>query len=329
MTITQDFKKARLTLVKLETTTAVSVKPPRAGKWMRWYQYRYLYLLGLPGIVFFLIFKYIPMGGILIAFQNYSPIRGMLESDWVGFAHFARLFNEPDFWMIFRNTLMLSVLGIIFLFPAPILLALLLNEVRNKAYKRTVQTIIYLPHFISWVVIVSLTFVFLSTEVGLVNKLLVALGFDKVRFMMSENYFYPIVLLQGLWKDVGWNTIIYLAAIAGVNPALYEAAEIDGAGRLSKVWNVTIPSIVPTVIILFILGLGNILEVNFEQLWLMQNPLVLNVAEVFDTYVYKVGIQGGQFSYSTAVGIFKSFVGLVLIVGANYWIRKKGYEGIW
>ncbi|TLS54336.1 sugar ABC transporter permease [Paenibacillus antri] len=269
------------------------------------------------------------MGGIAIAFQNYSPIRGMMGSDWVGFAHFARLFGEPDFWMIFRNTLVLSMLGIIFLFPAPILLALVLNEVRSKVYKRTVQTIIYLPHFISWVVIVSLTFVFLSTEVGLLNKLLVALGFDKVRFMMEEDYFYPIVLLQGLWKDVGWNTIIYLAAIAGVNPSLYEAAEIDGAGRFSKVWNVTVPSIVPTVIILFILGLGNILEVNFEQLWLMQNPLVLNVSEVFDTYVYKVGIQGGQFSYSTAVGIFKSFVGLALIVGANYWIRKKGYEGIW
>ncbi|WP_238392271.1 ABC transporter permease [Paenibacillus antri] len=315
--------------MKLKTTSTVPVKPQSFGTWKRLYQYRYLYLLGVPGIVFFLIFKYIPMGGIAIAFQNYSPIRGMMGSDWVGFAHFARLFGEPDFWMIFRNTLVLSMLGIIFLFPAPILLALVLNEVRSKVYKRTVQTIIYLPHFISWVVIVSLTFVFLSTEVGLLNKLLVALGFDKVRFMMEEDYFYPIVLLQGLWKDVGWNTIIYLAAIAGVNPSLYEAAEIDGAGRFSKVWNVTVPSIVPTVIILFILGLGNILEVNFEQLWLMQNPLVLNVSEVFDTYVYKVGIQGGQFSYSTAVGIFKSFVGLALIVGANYWIRKKGYEGIW
>ncbi|MFS0726634.1 ABC transporter permease [Paenibacillus sp. 1P07SE] len=319
--------------MELNTTSIASVKQKpkrrRSGLLLQLYKNRFLYLLGLPGILFFILFKYVPMGGIIIAFQNYSPIRGFLDSEFVGFAHFVRLFNEPDFWMIFRNTLLLSALGIIFLFPAPILLALILNEVRSQKYKRTVQTIIYLPHFISWVVIASLTFVFLSTEVGLVNKFLVFLGAEKVRFLMAENYFYPIILLQGLWKDVGWNTIIYLAAIAGVNPALYEAAEIDGAGKFSKIWNVTIPSIIPTVIILFILGLGNILEVNFEQLWLMQNPLVLNVAEVFDTYVYKVGIQGGQFSYSTAVGIFKSFVGLILILGANSWVRKKGYEGIW
>lgn len=292
-------------------------------------KYRFLYLLGLPGLLYFIFFKYAPMYGIIIAFQDYSPITGVLNSEWVGLEHFQRLFQEPDFWIIFRNSFVISILSVIFLFPAPIVLALILNEVRLQIYKRTIQTIIYFPHFLSWVVVVSLTYLLLSSEDGLVNKFIIHFGGEKITFMLNKDYFYPIILLQGLWKDVGWGTIIYLAAIAGVNPALYEAAKLDGANRFAQVRHITIPSIMPTIIILFILNLGNVLEVNFEQLWLMQNPLVMNVAEVFDTYVYKVGIRGGQFSYSTAVGIFKSVIGLVLIILTNRWANKKGHEGIW
>jgi putative aldouronate transport system permease protein len=292
-------------------------------------KHKYLFLLGLPGMLYFIVFKYFPMYGILVAFQDYSPITGFAASEWVGFEHFQRLFEESDFWLIFRNSLVISVLSIVFLFPAPIFLALLLNEVQSQVFKRTTQTIIYFPHFLSWVVVVSLSFLLLSSEQGLINKLIAFFGGERVSFLMRQDYFYPIILLQGLWKDVGWGTIIYLAAIAGVNPSLYEAAKLDGANKLKQILHVTIPSITPTILILFILSLGSLLEVNFEQLWLMQNPLVTDIAEVFDTYVYKVGVRGGEFSYSTAVGIFKSVIGLVLILLANRWANRKGHEGVW
>jgi len=292
-------------------------------------RYKYLYLLGLPGMIFMLVFNYGPMPGIIIAFQDFSFAKGFTGSEWVGFANFARLLRSPDFWQIFRNSLVISLLSIIFLFPAPIILALMLNEVRSQAYKRFLQTVYYLPHFLSWVIVVSLTYFFLSTEVGLVNKSIVELGGTKIPFMLKEEYFYPIILFQSLWKEVGWGTIIYLAAMAGVNPTLYEAATVDGAGKFAQIRYVTLPSITPTILILFILSLGSLLSTNFEQLWLMQNPLVNDLGEVIDTYVFKVGVRGGDFSYSTAVGIFKSVIGLVLIVLANRWARKHGHEGVW
>jgi len=311
----------------MSTNTAARLAKDR--KWLKAIKkYKYLYMLGLPGIIFFIVFKYIPMFGIIVAFQNYSPIRGVMSSAWVGFDHFARLFSDPDFWKIFRNTIVISALTIL-VFPAPILFALLLNEVRSQLYRRTIQTLVYLPHFLSWVIIVSLSFLLLSSEQGLINKIIGYIGWEKKSFMMDENYIYPILVLQGLWKDVGWGTIIYLAAIVGVNPSLYEAATIDGAGRFAQIKNVTIPSIMPTIIILFILSLGNVLEVNFEQLYLMQNSLVIQYTEVFDTYVYKMGIRTGQFSYSTAVGLFKSVVGLTAVLLANKWANRMGHEGIW
>ncbi|MCA0755903.1 ABC transporter permease subunit [Paenibacillus sp. N4] len=293
------------------------------------WRYRYLYLLGLPGIVYFIFFKYVPMYGILIAFQDYTPIKGVLESDWVGLEHFRRLFDDPDFSIIFRNTLIISLLHVLVQFPAPILLALLLNEVRWQAYKRSIQTMIYFPHFLSWVIVVSITYLMTSSEYGLINKAIEALGGERISFLLENKYFYGIVTVQGIWKDIGWGTIIYLAAIAGVNPSLYEAARLDGAGHFAQIRHVTIPSIMPTIIILFILGLGSAMEVNFEQLWLMQNPLVMKVAEVFDTYVYKTGIRSGEYSYSTAAGLFKSVIGVVLVVAANRIANKKGHEGIW
>lgn len=286
-------------------------------------------MLALPGILYFLIFKYLPMWGLVLSFQNYSPFLGVFNSPWVGWDHFQRLFSNPDFPILFRNTLAISFLNLIFFFPLPIIISLLLNELRSEIYKRFIQTVIYLPHFLSWVIIFSLTFLMLSQSDGLVNKLLEYLGRDKYPFLTNPNIFWFLLTAQSIWKEVGWGTIIFLAAIAGVDPQLYEAARIDGANRFRQMWHVTLPAIRTVIVILLILRLGDILEVGFEQVFLMYNGAVANVAEVFDTYVYRVGIQQGQFSYSTAVGLFKSLVGLVLVVFANKLAKKFGEEGVY
>ncbi|GIN70550.1 putative multiple-sugar transport system permease YteP [Bacillus sp. J14TS2] len=290
---------------------------------------RYLYLLALPGIIYFLMFKYLPMWGITIAFKDFSPFLGYADSPWVGWKHFARLFTHSDFLMILRNTLAISFLNLIFFFPLPIILSLLLNELRSQSYKRVVQSIIYLPHFLSWVIIASLSFMLLSKSGGVVNLLFDYFGFEKFDFLTNPNTFWFLLTGQSIWKECGWGTIIFLAAIAGVNTDLYEAARIDGANRFRQIWHVTLPAIRNVIVILLILRLGDIMEVGFEQVFLMYNGAVSEVAEVFDTYVYRVGIQQGQFSYSTAVGLFKSFVGLILVVIANRMSKKFGEEGIY
>jgi putative aldouronate transport system permease protein len=300
----------------------------RSGALQNFLKHKSLFLLGLPGILCFLIFKYAPMYGIIIAFQDYNPFAGIQGSEWVGFQHFSALFKDPDFFLILKNALVISLLNII-IFPVPIILALLLNELRNQIFKKAVQTLVYLPHFMSWVIIVSLTYLFFSSEIGLVNKLIEALGGGPLKFLFDTNYFYPFIVGQELWRSVGWGSIIYMAAIAGVDVALYDAAKIDGAGRFKQIWHITIPAIVPTMIILFILQLGSTLDVNFEQLYLMQNPSNTHLSEVFETFIYKIGINGAEYSYSTAIGIFKSVVGLVLVLGTNYLANKKGHEGIW
>lgn len=290
---------------------------------------KYLYLLALPGLIYFLLFKYVPMWGITIAFKDFSPFLGYVESPWVGWQHFQRLFSNQDFLMLLRNTLAISFLNLLFFFPLPIILSLLLNEVRNQIYKRTVQSIIYLPHFLSWVIIASLTFMLLSKSEGVINQLIVLFGFEKFDFLTNSNIFWFLLTGQSIWKEAGWGTIIFLAAIAGVNTELYEAAKIDGANRFRQIWHVTLPAIRNVIIILLILRLGDVMEVGFEQVFLMYNGAVSEVAEVFDTYVYRVGIQQGQFSYSTAVGLFKSLVGLVLVVVANRMAKRFGEEGIY
>jgi putative aldouronate transport system permease protein len=305
------------------------VQCTRRNFWRTLKKNRYLYLLALPGILYFLIFKYLPMWGLVLSFQNYSPFLGVFNSPWVGWDHFQRLFSNPDFPILFRNTLAISFLNLIFFFPLPIIISLLLNELRSEIYKRFIQTVIYLPHFLSWVIIFSLTFLMLSQSDGLVNKLLEYLGRDKYPFLTNPNIFWFLLTAQSIWKEVGWGTIIFLAAIAGVDPQLYEAARIDGANRFRQMWHVTLPAIRTVIVILLILRLGDILEVGFEQVFLMYNGAVANVAEVFDTYVYRVGIQQGQFSYSTAVGLFKSLVGLVLVVFANKLAKKFGEEGVY
>jgi putative aldouronate transport system permease protein len=293
------------------------------------YKSRYLYLLALPGLLFFLVFKYIPMFGVVIAFQKYSPFKGVLHSPWVGFEHFRRFFSNPDFLLLFRNTMGINLLNLILFFPLPILVAVFLNELRSAAYKKVIQTIVYMPHFLSWVIIAGLTFLLFSKGDGLVNKIIESLGGDKIDVLTNPHAFWLMIVIQSVWKEAGWGTIIFLAAIAGVDPGLYEAARIDGAGRMRQIWHVTLPAIRGVVVVMLILRLGQMMDVGFEQIFLMYNGAVSQVAEVFDTYVYTVGIKQGQFSYSTAAGLFKSVVGLTLVVLSNKLAKKFGEEGVY
>ncbi len=295
----------------------------------RFIKNRALYLMILPGFLFFVIFKYIPMGGLVIAFQDYQPYNGILNSPWVGWKHFERLFSEPMFFTILRNTLLLFFLNLLFYFPVPIILALMLNEVRISVFKRIVQTVVYIPHFMSWVIIVSISFVMLSMDRGIINELFVMMGFEKVNFLMSTEWFRPMYVLQIIWREAGWGTIIYLAAMAAIDPGLYEAARIDGASRLRQIWHITLPSIRSVIVVLLILKIGDVLELGFEHIYLLLNSMNREVAEIFDTYVFTAGLRQGQFSYSTAVGFFKSLVGLVLVISANWLSKKAGEEGIY
>ncbi|GAB2675714.1 ABC transporter permease [Paenibacillus thermoaerophilus] len=282
----------------------------------------------LPGLVYFLIFKILPMWGVLMAFQNYQPSLGLWGSKWVGFKHFERLFQSPDFWMLFKNTFMLALYNLVIYFPITLILALILNEVRHEAYKRTVQTLVYIPHFLSWVVVAGITFLLLGSE-GLFNKIGETFGQPRVDYLYSTDWFRPLIVMQIIWKDAGWGTIIFLAALAGVNVQLYEAAKIDGASRFRMMWHITLPAIRSVIVILLILRLGHFMDLGFEQIYLMLNSLNRGVGEVFDTYVFRVGIQQGQFSYSAAVGLFKSVIGLVLVWSANRIAKKFGEEGIY
>ncbi|MBB3111616.1 putative aldouronate transport system permease protein [Paenibacillus phyllosphaerae] len=293
----------------------------RRDKWM--------YVLLLPGLLYFIVFKYVPMWGALLAFKNYQPFVGFWKSEWVGFEHFRLFFDNPEFTMLLRNTLILSLYNLVFFFPAPIILALLLNEVRLAFYKRVIQTMIYVPHFISMVIVASLTYVFLTTEGGIVNELLLKYTGDKIDFLSSTEWFRPLIILQTIWKECGFGTILFLAALAGVDVEQYEAATVDGAGRWRKLWHITLPAIRSTIVILLILRMGHVLDNGFEQIYLMLNPLNREVAEVFDTYVYMMGITQGAFSYSTAVGLFKAVVGVILVLGTNHLAKRFGQTGIY
>jgi putative aldouronate transport system permease protein len=289
---------------------------------------RWLYIMLLPGVIYFLLFKYGPMWGIIIAFQDYSPFQGMTGSKWVGMKHFIRLFSDPTFFALLRTTLLLSLMNIVFVFPMPIVVALLLNELRTEKFKKVIQTLIYIPHFMSWVIIIGMFFVIFEMQDGVFQKIIASMGMQKFTFMMNPDLFRPTYIIQAIWRDTGWGTIIYLAALAGVDPQLYEASRIDGAGRMRQLWHITLPCIRSTIVILLILRIGDILELGFDHVFLLLNPLNRDVAEIFDTYVYTVGIVQGSFSYSTAVGLFKSFIGLVLVLIANELSKKFGEEGI-
>lgn len=288
-----------------------------------------LYLMILPGFVYFVIFKYFPMGGLIISFQDYQPYLGIKDSPWVGFKHFIRLFTEPTFAMLLSNTLILFALELIIFFPIPIILALMLNEVRSKMFKNSIQTIVYIPHFMSWVIIVSITYVFLSVDGGLVNEMIAAFGGNKISFLTSPEWLRPMYILQIIWKEAGWSTIIYLAAITVVDTQLYEAADMDGASRLRKMWHVTLPAIRPVIITLLILKIGNTLELGFEHMYLLLNSLNREVGEIFDTYIFTAGLKNGQLSFSTTVGLFKGLVGLILVIIANKLAKKFGEDGVY
>jgi putative aldouronate transport system permease protein len=283
----------------------------------------------LPGTLYLILFKIAPIWGLSLALIDFNPMLGVLGSKWVGVKNFADLFATQMFFRMLRNTLAINILSIILFFPVPIVLAIMLSEVRNQWFQRVCQSIVYLPHFLSWVVIASFTFFFLSTDVGIINKLLGAMGHDTISFLQNPKLFWVTLVLQNIWKDTGWGTIIFLAAISGINPELYESAAVDGAGRWKQITQITIPSISYAIIVLFILRLGTIINVNFEQVLLMINPLVLEVGQVFDTYVYTHGVLAGELSVGVTVGIFKSIIGLLMVVSSNYVIKRMGHEGIY
>jgi putative aldouronate transport system permease protein len=282
-----------------------------------------------PGLLYFLIYKYVPMWGLLIAFQDYQTFLGFAHSPWVGLKHFQTFFGEEAFWMLLRNTFILAVYNIVFFFPLPIVISLMLNEVRKEFFKRFVQTLVYIPHFVSWVVVVGISFLFFSPQGGIVNNILSSIGSEPVNLLLSKEWFRTMITSQVIWKETGWGTIIFLAALAGVDPGLYEAARIDGANRWQQLWHITLPAIRSTIVIMLILRLGIFMDSGFEQIFLMVNSLNREVGEVFDTYVYNAGIAQGKFSYSAAVGMFKSVISLVLVVGANKLAKKFGEEGIY
>lgn len=290
---------------------------------------RYAYLLVLPGILYFIIYRYVPMLGSVIAFQDYSPFLGITESEWVGLKHFSTIFQDAEVVRYLWNTLALSFLQILFAFPAPIILALMLNEVRSKPYKNLIQSIVYLPHFLSWVIVVGIFTIFLRGS-GLINKLLeVKFGLGPIDFLTDPDFFRPLIILQVMWKEAGWGTIIFLAALSGINPSLYEACVMDGASRWRQLWHVTLPGIRSTIVILLILRLGHVLDSGFEQIFLMLNSFNMDIGNVLDTYVYYKGINQSDYSFATAVGLFKGLIGLLLVMGANRLSKRFGEEGIY
>lgn len=282
-----------------------------------------LYMLLAPALTYFLIFKYYPMYGVQIAFKNFTAVKGIWGSDWVGFVHFERFFNAYYFWNLIWNTLSINLYALA-LFPVSIIVALSLNELREGTFKKIAQTITYAPHFISVVVFVGMIIAFLDPSTGIVNHFIKLLGFEPIHFMTSPKWFKTIFVLSGEWQNLGWGAIIYLAALAGIDPQLHEAAKIDGASRLQRIIHVNLPGILPTIVILLILNTGSLMSIGFEKILLMQNPLNLESSQVIQTYVYEIGILTGQFSFSAAVGLFNSVVNLMILVFFNQMARRTG-----
>lgn len=293
-----------------------------------------MYFLVIPALVYILIFNYLPLGGIAIAFQDYnmfaadSPIKSMFASHWVGLKHFIGLFANNDFRQVFANTLVISMLKIVCIFPLPIILSMLLNEINNLYFKRGLQTIIYLPHFLSWAV-VSGIFVSLLGSTGIVNEAIKAIGGQPIMFLINKSWFRAVLVFTDAWKEVGWGSIIYLAAIAGVDMALYEAAMIDGASTFKQMLHITLPSIVPTIMLMLILRVSRVLDAGFEQIFIMYNPSVYDVADIIGTYVYREGLGRMNFSFGTAVGLFNSVVAFILVISSNLFSKRLTGKSIW
>ncbi|OXM15060.1 ABC transporter permease [Paenibacillus herberti] len=305
---------------------------PEAGseRWRRWlrkiYSQRYLQVMALLGVAWMIIFNYIPMYGIIIAFKEFDIIFPVSQAPWVGLDQFKEFLGDDEVWNVVRNTLGISLIKLIIGFPLPILFALLLNEVRSVLFKKWIQTITYLPHFLSWVILGGILATWLA-DVGIINKVLLALNFidTPITYLAEPKYFWTIIITSDIWKELGWSAIIYLAAISSVSTELYEAATIDGAGRTQKMWNITLPSIKGTITILFILAISGVLNSNFDQILVLRNSLNESASNVIDVYVYHTGLADGRYSYATAVGLLKSIIALGLLLGANY-ITKKMNE---
>ena len=295
-----------------------------------WKRYKLVYLIGFLCLSYYVIFCYLPMGGIVIAFKDFRAARGIFGSKWSDpwYKYFDQFFNGYYFWRLLRNTLLINVLDLVFGFPAPIILALLLNELRSSVYKRTVQTITYLPHFISQVVVCGIILDFFSSS-GVINQVIEALGGSRILFMQDSRYFRPIYVGTGIWQGVGYGSIIYLSALGGVNADLYDAATIDGCNRFGRVIHVTIPGILPTVIIMLILRVGNMLSLGFEKIILLYNETIYETADVISSFVYRYGLQKGNYSYATAVGLFNSLFNFILLIGVNALSRKVSDVSLW
>lgn len=317
----------------VNTAVKQQIKPIKRNKLLsRIKQYKLYYVLILPGLLYFLLFHYIPMFGIIIAFKDVSPfegVAGIFTSDWVGLQNFERFFNSYYFWNVLGNTLIISFYKLLFGFPAPIILALLLNEVRHALFKKSIQTISYLPHFISMVVLAGLVTTMFSVEGGLINSVIAFFGGEPIQFLGDAQYFRSVLVISDVWKTVGWGSILYLAAMSGIDPQLYEAARMDGASRWRQTWHITIPGIRFVIVLLLILNIGQFLEAGFEQVLLLYSPSVYEVADIIDTYVYREGLISMQYSYATAVGMFKNLIGMILILGANHVAKKLNQPGIW
>lgn len=293
---------------------------------------RMLYYMVIPGVLYYIVFKYLPMLGVVVAFEKFNPFAGfsaLWTSPFVGFHWFQVLFSQADFWKLFRNTLLISLYFIVYGFFAPLTLALLLNEVRNSHFKKATQTITYIPHFLSWAIVGGLLLEILSPNSGLMNNILGLFGIKPIYFMTEKSLFRSIVVGVGVWKEVGWDSILYLAALAGIDPSLYEAAIVDGAGRWRQTIKITLPSILPVITILLILSFGRILETGFDEIYILQNSQVYDVGDVFSTYSYRVGIGRGQFSYIAALGMFQNVVNLGMLLIVNWISRLISETSLW
>ena len=301
----------------------------RKSTWSYMKQHKWLYFMLLPGLIYFIMFRYVPMGGLIIAFKDYSPFKGLWGSDWVGFDNFIKFFSNNDFSRLLINTLGISLLQLILYFPAPIILALFLNEVRHVTYKRFIQTLVYVPHFVSWVIVASLTYQLFNVTDGVFNVICKNITGSTFDILSKSSTFWGLIVGQDIWRETGYGTIIFLAALAGVDQEMYEAARVDGAGRWRLMWHITLPAIKGTIIMMLILRVGGILNTGYEQIFLMRNDLNLLRAEVFDTYIYTKGIKNGMYSFSSAVGMFKSVVGMILVITSDRIAKWFGESGVY
>ncbi len=319
--------KANKQLIKMADGSVFEANRTSNAKYFK--QHIWLYLLLLPGLIYMIMFRYVPMGGLVIAFKDYSPFKGLWGSDWVGFANFTRFFSNNDFSKLLINTLGISLLQLVLYFPAPIILSLFLNEVRHNVYKRVVQTLVYIPHFVSWVIIASLTYQLFNVTDGVFNVLYKMMTGSSFDILSKASTFWGLIVGQDIWRETGYGTIVFLAALSGVDQELYEAAKVDGAGRWRLMWHITLPAIRGTIIMMLILRVGGILNTGYEQIFLMRNDLNISRAEVFDTYIYTKGIKNGMYSFSSAVGMFKSVVGMILVILSDRIAKWFGESGIY